>query len=229
MKTAGFYFFLFLTVMGWLGHFPVSASSKNTVGLPDAPLPGSSEKQVMTDIHDIRPLVSTGMEMNWWRYAGITVILVILAVAVWYFIKRRKKISEIQTVIPQLSPEDIANQRLSRISNIMNQDGRAFYFRLSSILRNYIQDRYDVAAPEMTTEEFLPRIDHLAIDGELKSRLKTFCRNTDPIKFAGDAAVEKQMEADLLFVKSFVLKTTPVLEKTTVPQAAGEETGMITT
>ena len=88
-------------------------------------------------------------------------------------------------------------------------DGKEFHFRLSAILRTYIQGRYGINAPEMTTEEFVPRIADLGIPRELRKCLKSLCRTSDPVKFAGVHAVESEMRKDLMFVRNFVRQTTP--------------------
>lgn len=194
--------------------FPSQGSSTGSHPVPTSVKTGDTvNNQMMTDIHDIRALASMGMDGKWWRYAGVAAVLLVLAAIILYILKQRKKRSEIKTMVPVLAPEDVANQRLSEISDIKTQDGRIFYFRLSEIMRQYVEGRYNIGASEMTTEEFLPKVDDMAIDPGMKSRLKSLCRDSDPIKFAGALAVEKKMEEDLFFVKEFVFKTTPVLEK----------------
>ena len=101
-----------------------------------------------------------------------------------------------------------AMQALDVIGDVRGQDGKTFYFRLSAILRQYVLGRFGVGAPEMTTEEFLPCIDRLPVARDLSRQLKKLCKAMEPVKFAGEKTMEKQMEEDLFFVRGFVRQTT---------------------
>ena len=114
---------------------------------PDTPAP-------MTDIHDIHPPVPVGFDAPWLMPVLLTLAgVVILAALVWWW-RRRRKQKKIETIVPELPPDMIANKALEEIGDVRGQDGKAFYFRLSAILRQYIWGRFGVGAPEMTTEEF---------------------------------------------------------------------------
>jgi len=162
----------------------------------------------MTDIHDILPPVPAGLDMPW-RWILLTALgSVALAALAWWLWKRRKKAQTVEIIVPELPPEMLARQALDQIADIRGMDGKTFYFRLSAILRRYVCGRFGVGAPEMTTEEFLPCIDQLNTESDLARGLKQLCRAMDPVKFGGVAAMEKQMEQDLLFAREFVRKTT---------------------
>ncbi len=60
-----------------------------------------------------------------------------------------------------------------------------FYFRISDIVRGYIERRYDVSAPEMTTEEFLQEAASDGRFGEaITTELSRFLSECDMVKFA---------------------------------------------
>ncbi|MCP4344711.1 MAG: hypothetical protein GY795_04190 [Desulfobacterales bacterium] len=161
----------------------------------------------MSDIHDIKPPEKIGINLVPLYYALLAVlILALIAVAIFYLKKRKKKIKKKKIIT--LSPEEQAMNMLDGLLDVDSIEGKEFYFRLSAILRTYIQGRYSIDAPEMTTEEFLPRVDELKIDRELQQQLKELFRATDPVKFAGARAVQTRMQNDLNFVISFVKKTT---------------------
>ncbi|WP_419660129.1 hypothetical protein Dvar_04760 [Desulfosarcina variabilis str. Montpellier] len=182
---------------------PVAAPGQ---AAPDMPAP-------MTDIHDIHPPVPVGFDAPWLMPVLLTLAgVVILAALIWWWWRRRRKQQTVETIVPELPPEMIANKALSDISDVRGQDGKTFYFRLSAILRQYIGGRFGVGAPEMTTEEFLPCIARLPVDRELARQLKQLCRAMDPVKFGGVTIMEQQMETDLLFVRGFVRRTTPEAE-----------------
>jgi hypothetical protein len=166
----------------------------------------------MTDIHDILPPVAVGPDVPWLWVVLIALGTAVLATLGWWLWKRREKKERIETIVPELPPELIARQALDQLSDVRGMDGKAFYFRLSAILRRYVFGRFGVGAPEMTTEEFLPCIDSLSIDKDLNRGLKRLCRAMDPVKFGGRTTAEKQMEADLFFTREFVRKTTETFQ-----------------
>lgn len=165
----------------------------------------------MTDIHDIKPIERPGFDPRLLYFALLGFfILSVLGFAFQYWRKRRKEklLANAETV----TPEEAALIALDEIAGYHGAQGKKFYFRLSAILRTYIQGRYGINAPEMTTEEFLPRLDELGLDKEMKKNLKDFVCASDPIKFADMPADEASMKSDLTFVKTFVKKTTPVMD-----------------
>ena len=201
----------------WLMVMVPSMTMADEPTRPIDPPPGAStvappSPAPMTDIHDIRPPVPVGFDAPWLGPALLTLAtIVLLAVLVWWW-RRRRKTQAIETIVPELPPETIAKAALDRISDVRGQEAKAFYFELSAILRQYVHGRFDVGAPEMTTEEFVPCIDRLAIDRDLARQFKQLCRAMDPVKFAGQDADERQMEKDLFFARAFVRQTTQHVE-----------------
>lgn len=164
----------------------------------------------MTDIHDIRPPVPVGIDMTW-RYLAILILSVAAILsAIWWW--RRRKQAPIDTIVAELPPETVAIRALDTISDVRRIDGKTFYFRLSAILRQYVWGRFAVGAPEMTTEEFVPCIARLPLDRELARRLRTLCREMDPVKFGDMTTIEKQMQTDLALVRDLVRRTSPSLD-----------------
>jgi hypothetical protein len=62
---------------------------------------------------------------------------------------------------------------------------KEYFFRLSFIVRQYLENRFDLRAPEMTTEEFLASMKGSDKLNELiKNMLKDFLERSDMVKFA---------------------------------------------
>ena len=158
------------------------------------------------DIHDIKALEKYGINPALFWYGVLGFIIVVLTAAVlMYWKKRRKKILEVEASI---SPEEAALNMLDDLHALMDSDGKKFYFRLSMILREYIRHQFGVGAPEMTTEELLPRMAELELDGRLLQGAREFVRAGDPVKFAEQPAATETMQRHLEFVQSFVQQTT---------------------
>ena len=194
---------LVLPALGAEDTSPVGPAAAPGQAAPTSPAP-------MTDIHDIRPPVPVGFDAPWLIPVLLTLAGAVILVALVWWWRRRRKSRPIETIVPELPPEMVAMQALDEIIDTRGVDGKVFYFRLSAILRQYIFGRFGVGAPEMTTEEFLPCIDRLSLDRELARQLKQLCRAMDPVKFGGVTTAERQMEADLFFVRAFVRHTTPM-------------------
>ncbi|QTA81283.1 DUF4381 [Desulfonema limicola] len=172
------------------------------------PVQQPQEPDVMTNIHDIKPPEPAGFDpaLLWYvLIAVIAIALILLLVFLWK--KRKKRIKH--SVAASLLPEEAALLALDELLDIENIDGKDFYFRLSLILRHYINDRYEINAPEMTTEELVPKMDRLGIDKKLVQSLKELFHTADPVKFAGIYPVASRMESDLAFGRKFVKETTP--------------------
>ncbi|MDM8526027.1 hypothetical protein QUF80_21855 [Desulfococcaceae bacterium HSG8] len=187
---------------------PAAPKESDTEAPPDEQKGDKKEVIEMTDIHDIKPPEKIGTDWKPLYYTLLAVLILLLVGAVLLYLKKRRKRIRKKEMI-SLSPDEAAFVLLDELLDVESFDGKKFYFRLSSILRNYIQGRYGINAPEMTTEEFLPSIEKLNLDRELQQHLRKLIHSTDPVKFAGTPAVQTNMEKDLAFVRAFVKQTTP--------------------
>jgi hypothetical protein len=177
----------------------------------------ASGMETMTDIHDINPLVAVPSPLSPWVIAlwvGLFILAAGLIFGGWFLWKKRKK-PRVQEVEAMLSPEDEAFSKLQGLSPDTT-DGKAFYFQLSAIFREYLHGRFDIDGLEMTTEELLPHVEVMALERDLKREMKRFLVSGDPVKFAGAPAHRDMMTRDLDFVRG-------VVEKTAAALAAQEE------
>lgn len=165
----------------------------------------------MTDIHDIKPLQPLGTNPAIIYYILLSALALALFIGIIIYWNRRRNPAK-EDPLPLRPPEDIAFSALDDLANAPSADSRAFIFALSAILRGYIEARYTINAMEMTSEEFLPAIDHLAIDRAGQRDLKALIRSMDPVKFAGGTRDNSQMQHDLDFVRQLVVQTTPIEE-----------------
>jgi hypothetical protein len=120
-------------------------------------------------------------------YIAIAVIAIIaIAIAVFMFLKRRK---EIETTTSPLPPAH--ETALKSLKELMSKDyiGKGkiqeYYYELSNIVRHYLEDRFYLKAPEMTTEEFLVHLKYTdKLNSSHKSLLQEFLSQCDMVKFA---------------------------------------------
>jgi hypothetical protein len=163
---------------------------------------------VIEDIEDV-----VGIEANrtvWWVCGGAAVMvgLVTVGIVLWLLLRPKKEAQIARIFRPA---HEIAYAILRRIAeDKLVEKGRVgeFYERVSNCLRHYIEDRFGVAAPEQTTEEFLLRIEQsgeLAV--EYRDDLKGFLEHCDLVKFARYEPNAEQIEEALRLVEAFVDKT----------------------
>lgn len=160
------------------------------------------------DIRDIRPPVAYPLNWLFW----MTVIgAVLLAGAAW-FLKRRLQFPVSKDAAVLRKPAwVVAREFLNRLrEKDFPAKGmvREYYFELSYILRRYIEDRFLLRAPEMTTEEFLESLkDSSALSGPQKENLQGFLTGCDMVKFARYSAGREEMDKSFQLVEKFVDET----------------------
>jgi len=139
-----------------------------------------------TDIRDIKP--PKPIPVDWRPYYWIAgVIALVGAIAYllrWMFARRRRGI----VTTPPPLPHIVALAALDALRRRRLPEGGAFkeyYSALTDIVRAYLEGRYRVRAPEMTTEEFLLASSR---DGRLNTvhrrLLGEFLGESDLVKFA---------------------------------------------
>ena len=147
----------------------------------------------------------------WILFASI----ILVAITWWLYrlIKKNKKMKSAQPVVLPL-PWEIAYGRLEELKrkNLIAQ-GRVkeYYINLSGIARRYIEDRFKIKAPEMTTEEFLNSLRYSQeLQTEHKNILKDFLNACDMVKFAKYGPSAAEAEQGFGLVKKLVDETREV-------------------
>jgi len=153
-----------------------------------------------------------------WPARLVTALLVVLAIAalvigvVWY--RRRKQVF----VSPPAPPWEVARQRLRALAaRQLPEAGKhePYYVDLSAILRYYIEDRFQVRAPEQTTPEFLETATSSGLFTEAQQEaLAAFLRHCDRVKFALYKPSYQEMANGFALVAKFVDDTVPRPETT---------------
>jgi hypothetical protein len=143
---------------------------------------------------DIRPLKSpveipSGWAWLWWTLGSVAVVAVV-AWLVWYFRRRA------QVVPPPPPPEPAhirARRRLEAALGLLS-DPKQFCVEVSDTLRWYLEQRFELRAPERTTEEFLNDLSStLLLEPAQKARLAAFLQECDLVKFARFEPTEESL------------------------------------
>ncbi|MBV9080352.1 MAG: hypothetical protein JO102_04450 [Elusimicrobia bacterium] len=162
----------------------------------------------------LRPAKGPFNYRSWtWLWILIAILFVLLTVSVW---PRRGDKPAAGPPAPLYSPEEEASRALSELqaADLVSQGQiQEFYFRLSSILRRYIERRYGIPAPEMTSSEIVSSFGRIGLPLEASFACREFLDEADLVKFAKMEPDPGDIPVDVARVKLFIQVTTPVEEK----------------
>lgn len=161
------------------------------------------------EIHEIAPPVQLPKkEIPWrWIIKGGAVLVVIVGAVTGWLRRRKKKVA----AVPPRPAHEIAFEELEAlIAGKLAEKGeiKAFYQRISDILRRYIENRFGLRAPERTTEEFLVEMKTSEVlDGGHKVLLGGFLQHCDLVKFAEHQPSHDDIQKTFDACKEFILET----------------------
>ena len=140
----------------------------------------------------------------------LLVFLVIAAVLLWlyWFLSKRKKAPK---PIPKKLAHEIAYEQLRQLQAkglIQQARIKEYFSEISDIVRHYLENRFSVRAPEMTTEEFLFYVrDYGKLIAGHKTLLKEFLSACDLVKFAKHLPQVKEIDAIFAAAQKLVDET----------------------
>jgi hypothetical protein len=134
--------------------------------------------EIVQDIEDIRPPIA---QHPLWGIVGILTALLVVALLAYAFWPNRGKV-----VLPPILPKEWAHSELTRLDGeIATLDPPEAAFRISWILRGFLERQYGLRACRQSTEEFLMHTaqQRLFAAGQ-RERLQEFLEGCDRLKFA---------------------------------------------
>jgi hypothetical protein len=140
----------------------------------------------------------------WWYYAmgGLGAVWIGLGIALLRRMKARTATAR------KVSAYDRAVAKLQTLESAGAPEATAvdpWFVELSSIVRSYLEDRYEINAPDRTTEEFLAeaaKAPELTV--EHRGMLTNFLQRCDQVKFAGYRPDSEESIATLKAARGFV-------------------------
>ncbi|MBO36107.1 MAG: hypothetical protein CMO64_07945 [Verrucomicrobiales bacterium] len=176
-----------------------------------ADLPTDLPTELPGDLLDIKPELPIP-DPYWWVpwLLVITVTLAILVPLVLWLLKRMR--------LPQaeIPPHERARRQLSEANGLMGQP-EPFCVLVSHTLRVYLEERFELHAPEETTEEFLTELKtSSALVDSQKEMLGEFLRQCDLVKFARHDLPEAELK-ELLQCASRIVDETAAVDGSVKP------------
>jgi hypothetical protein len=159
-------------------------------------------------LKDIKSPVEYPFSHFWLIVVSAIFVIVIASVGIYYWRKKIKKENKPAIV---LTPAEKALKDLKELqqNNLLSQGLEKYYYELlSGILRRYVEERFSIKAPEMTTDEFLIYIKNSnTLDVKYTDRLKEFLTLADLVKFAKYSISKDDAVKSFEEVYSFVEQT----------------------
>jgi len=151
-----------------------------------------------------------------WFISGFVLIVAGIAGAYWFMKARPRR----TLGPPPPSPWELAYDRLRMLDSAALPAAAKFgryYVELSNITRRYVEDRYQLHAPERTTPEFLAEATKSGrLTTEQQDQLESFLRLCDRVKFARYESSVEEAEQSMADILHFVDDSIP--QEVTAPE-----------
>lgn len=152
-------------------------------------------------------------------WAGIVLLVLLIIALVIYLIMRERLKKKIDFVFhkeePVIPPYQIALQQLEEIKSEkawQSGDVKAFYTRVTDIMREYMMGQFSINAMELTTDEILSLTKKNPEFEQVRQILKEVLELSDLVKFAKFVPLEDENNRSMLNAFAFVEKTMPQSE-----------------
>ncbi|MCH2127275.1 MAG: BatD family protein [Pirellulaceae bacterium] len=167
-------------------------------------LPDDAQADLKPPLGKLEPRIPPSPSKLPWFLVVLIVLLAGTPFAIRSFLSWRRRAR-------RRSAYEIARIRLDRLlaqPRPTNDQVDAFFVALSGIVRRYLEDRFDLRAPEFTTEEFLASVGNSPdFSQPHQALLRQFLRQADLVKFAGVQPSEEDIENSINSARQFLEET----------------------
>ena len=163
-----------------------------------------------SEIADLKPTQKLPGRIPPWLWISLLVALVAFLIGL-ISSKLWKHRAVILPSVPVIPPHVLAFQALNALKGkglLEKDECNPFYTELSLILRTYLDGRFNLNAPEETTEEIIEQLSTSPdLDGNQRNILQEFMRQADMVKFAKGHPDRSTMESAFETTTQFVEQT----------------------
>jgi hypothetical protein len=147
-------------------------------------IPPPAPPTTVAGTNDIRPIKPPVAVPNPWTWVfwtvGILLSLALIATALIIWLAKQKRLA-----IPVPVPPHVRARQKIDAALLLIGDPRAFCIAVSDAVRVYLEERFNLRAPERTTEEFLRDLQKTSVlTAQQKESLASFLEQCDLVKFA---------------------------------------------
>ncbi len=195
----------------------MTKSNLVTQGMTATPGVGTNE------LRPLKPLVD--IPIGPWPWIAGAIAIAVMAL-LWWWMRRNAQRVRPAAAAPVIPPHIRARQRLEQALGLLS-DPRLFCIAVSDAVRLYLEERFDLHAPERTTEEFLHELQktHHLTAGQ-KETLAQFLERCDLVKFARFEPAEIELRGMHRIAERLVDETEPsVVAASSAPADASAQKG----
>ena len=144
-----------------------------------------------------------------WMSVGTLAVLMLLMLLIGR-LASRKPLKRLRVVIPAIPPHREAKTEMQQLHSMEDaapaDGGKAYYMKLSAILRRYIGRRFQLQAMEATTGELLTNTKTL-LSPEQSKAVEEVLQKADMVKFAGLSTLHTERKRHAAMVDDFLDET----------------------
>lgn len=131
--------------------------------------------------------------------AGVFLVAVLIGAGVWLWRYLHRRPPPVAPVVPAHEIAIRALRDLKAKKYLDRDEVEPYFVELSAIVRHYLENRFELRAPELTTEEFIREAAvHPRLSPDQQERVHRFMQQSDLVKFArwtpGRAESDQAME-----------------------------------
>ena len=184
-------------------------------------LPQAGAHDLEPPLGELAPIAPTLSEhSSTWLLVPVVLIAIagVLGIRIWLSRRSRAR---------RASAYEVASNRLTALTTRPRPEGPeamdAFFVELTDLVRHYLEDRFGLHAPELTTEEFLEvAAGSPDLNDAHKGFLKDFLRRADQVKFAHHMPEPDYIEDVLDAAGRFLAQTRGEVDRSPAPGASAE-------
>lgn len=136
---------------------------------------------------------------------GLAVLLAIGGL-IWWFNRKKQPEKTVKTIAQTLSPAQLALQKIEKLrTERLWQQGKvkAYYSELTFVLREYLENEYQIQALEHTSDEIIAQLNAKGDNLPIKS-IEDLLKMADMVKFAKASPDETAHETWMAFLEGYL-------------------------
>jgi hypothetical protein len=189
---------------------PADVQTVETEPLVIVVLPPEGTVLSEAELRNIPRLDPVELPAVWSAWWWLTPVVAVTAVIIVVVLLRRLRGSSPDVVV-RIPPHEWARRQLATLvakDLIARGLVQEYYYRISGIVRGYIERRFGVSAPEMTTEEFLASAaGDRRFGSDMTDELNRFLSACDLVKYARHEPGREELDTVLRAAGDFVERT----------------------
>ncbi len=156
--------------------------------------------------YDIYAPVALDKPYSWWLICAVAALCLIAMLLLLFFYKKRKK-----AVAPAAPYWKTILQQLETLAPLQQQNAPLYIEKIHSLLRHYLESRFELRPTKQTTEEFF-HCEELLKNKEIKQfqqELRLLFDQADLIKFAQLTPTKEQLQQMEQSIRLFIEQSAP--------------------